>query len=138
LNIEDVIGTDFGDRISGSSSANRLVGNAGDDWLRGEAGNDTLVGGAGNDLLAGGAGADTFQIAAVGGQDRVLDFSRTDGDTIAILNHLNCTGIASATDLLSRISASGNDSVVDLGNGHTLTVVGIGAGTWLVTDFQVV
>ena len=66
-NIENVIGSPHGDRLTGSAGADRLTGGAGDDvltggsgadWLWGNAGDDTLDGGAGNDRLSGGAGAD--------------------------------------------------------------------------------
>jgi Ca2+-binding RTX toxin-like protein len=48
--IENVIGGNYGDSITGSSVAN---------VLNGMAGNDSLTGGAGNDTLIGGDGADT-------------------------------------------------------------------------------
>ena len=49
--IENLIGSNFGDM---------LTGNSGDNTLSGLAGNDTLIGGKGNDILIGGAGNDTF------------------------------------------------------------------------------
>ena len=49
--IEDVIGSDFNDRLIGRSSVNTLMGGGGDDDLYGYAGGDTLMGGAGDDTL---------------------------------------------------------------------------------------
>ena len=57
--VEDVLGTAFGDTLSGSPDANRLEGRGGD---------DTLDGGAGQDELDGGAGADTILRRRRGGR----------------------------------------------------------------------
>lgn len=57
-NIENIIGTQFNDTLTGNQAANRLEGGNGDDRLFGGNGNDTLLGGAGDDWLAGGAGID--------------------------------------------------------------------------------
>ena len=74
--IENVIGTDYKDSITGNTASNMLVGGDGDDILRGRdgdpadtdgadtldggAGKDILTGGGGDDKLMGGAGADTL------------------------------------------------------------------------------
>jgi Ca2+-binding RTX toxin-like protein len=60
--IENLIGSNFSDRLVGDGGANRLDGGAGGDTLDGGAGDDILVGGAGIgvDLLTGGAGVDNF------------------------------------------------------------------------------
>ncbi|HYC01854.1 MAG TPA: S8 family serine peptidase [Azospirillaceae bacterium] len=47
--IEDAVGGDGADRITGTALANRLRGGRGDDTLQGGAGDDTLEGGAGSD-----------------------------------------------------------------------------------------
>jgi Ca2+-binding RTX toxin-like protein len=49
LNIENVVGSTFGDSLTGSADANVLSGNFGNDVLAGLAGPDTLNGGIGND-----------------------------------------------------------------------------------------
>jgi Ca2+-binding RTX toxin-like protein len=58
-NVENVIGTDFGDAITGNSGKNWLSGQDGNDFLVGGGGDDTLRGGEGDDLLDGGVGSDT-------------------------------------------------------------------------------
>lgn len=72
INIENVIGSEFADRLTGDNQANTILGGDGDDvidgkggndQLLGEAGNDTLNGGAGNDLIDGGSGVDTVTYA---------------------------------------------------------------------------
>ena len=64
--IENLIGSDFADVLTGDANANRLEGGAGDDTLLGGAGDDSLVGGAGNDLLIGGSGEEDHLIGGAG------------------------------------------------------------------------
>ncbi len=83
--IESVVGSAYGDTLSGDDNANGLTGLAGNDILSGRGGNDMLFGGAGADNLTGGAGADTFVYTATSdsnstnGRDTITDFvSKTD------------------------------------------------------------
>ena len=77
---ENIIGSRYGDTLTGDNNANTLTGGAGNDELHGDDGADMLFGGAGidrlygddeNDTLTGGAGADRLD----GGDNG------TDGDT---------------------------------------------------------
>jgi Ca2+-binding RTX toxin-like protein len=90
-NMEGVIGTPFGDNLTGSSSADILIGGAGNDTLNGGDGNDKLIGGADNDTLNGGndndtlnggAGNDTLDGGA--GNDLIDLSSGTTGVTITL------------------------------------------------------
>lgn len=77
ISIENVIGSDFNDVITGDSRANLLAGGAG---------NDSLNGGAGTDRLDGGAGKDTFifdTALAASNVDVILGFQSVD-DTIQL------------------------------------------------------
>ncbi len=56
--IEGIIGSAFGDTISGTVDDNFILGGAGNDVLSGRYGKDTLKGGSGDDTLNGGDGAD--------------------------------------------------------------------------------
>ena len=56
--IENVLGSDQGDILTGNGGANALSGFAGADTLHGGGGDDVLDGGAGDDTLDGGAGND--------------------------------------------------------------------------------
>jgi Ca2+-binding RTX toxin-like protein len=67
ISIENLIGSQFADRLTGSSQANTILGGDGNDIIDGKEGNDRLFGengkdeifgGIGNDYLVGGAGAD--------------------------------------------------------------------------------
>jgi Ca2+-binding RTX toxin-like protein len=60
VSVEQIIGSDFGDTISGDETANFFEGGGGRDTLVGRAGADSLSGGAGDDDLNGGLGADNL------------------------------------------------------------------------------
>ena len=143
-------GGDGNDTLWSSSGNDLLLGGAGNDGLDGGAGNDVLQGGAGNDTLldslgnnvldggqgndvltdgngaswlAGGAGSDTLNLGK--GAD-VVAFNRGDGaDTLLF-------GAEAANDVLSlghgiqyadlRLRKSGNNLIVDLGQGDSLTL----------------
>jgi Ca2+-binding RTX toxin-like protein len=67
VSIENLLGSDFNDKLTGDAGNNRLNGGKGDDILSGHEGNDILVGGAGADVLDGGLGtadAADYQTAA--------------------------------------------------------------------------
>ncbi len=66
-NVENAIGGDFADTITGTSVANKLLGSRGSDVLDGRAGNDVLDGGTGNDILIG--GDDNDIVKGEGGND---------------------------------------------------------------------
>ena len=77
--IERLVGSAFGDRLTGDGHLN---------WLHGGDGNDTLEGGGSRDLLTGGVGADVFVYSAVtdsvvgNARDLIQDFTRSQGDRI--------------------------------------------------------
>lgn len=58
ISIENIIGSDFDDVMTGNSINNRFFLGAGDDSGIGGGGNDTMFGGAGVDTLEGGIGSD--------------------------------------------------------------------------------
>lgn len=98
--IEWIAGSNTNDRLTGDGGANVLYGRGGFDILAGEAGHDVLDGGGlddilrggtGADVLRGGTGADKFAYAFTAEstgvptlRDRILDFSRAEGDLIDI------------------------------------------------------
>ncbi|WP_430463299.1 nidogen-like domain-containing protein [Tabrizicola sp.] len=119
--IEGVIGSAFGDVITGDGAANLLRGEAGADTLSGGAGNDTLYGGAGDDLFRAGPGADLY----VGGSGvDVVDYSSaTTGLRIDLAVPQSSTGIA-AGDLLREIeviiATAQNDTLAGDGGANVL------------------
>ena len=60
VNIEDAVGGQGDDVITGSAVANALAGRQGNDELYGGRGDDLLVGGQGNNTIDGGAGDDLY------------------------------------------------------------------------------
>jgi Ca2+-binding RTX toxin-like protein len=60
LGIERVLGSRYGDQMTGDGGFNALYGVDGNDTIVGGSGNDAIQGGDGADRLTGGIGADTF------------------------------------------------------------------------------
>ena len=58
FSIENLVGTNYADSLTGNEQRNNLNGLAGDDFIFGYGGIDVMKGGAGNDLINGGAGSD--------------------------------------------------------------------------------
>jgi Ca2+-binding RTX toxin-like protein len=116
-------GDDGDDRLAGNMGADTIYGGAGKDTITGGQGDDVLYGGdgadylsgdMGNDVLWGGAGADTFNMQQGFGVNRVMDFSQREGDKILL------TGVKSYT-----VSQVGSDTVVNLGGGDQMILVGV-------------
>ena len=68
--IENLLGSNFSDVLTGSAVANTIEGLNGDDTIEGLGGDDTLVGGNGADTLRGGLGMDVLR--GDGGDDLLL------------------------------------------------------------------
>ncbi|MBC6981698.1 calcium-binding protein [Caulobacter sp. 17J80-11] len=86
-NFEHVIGSGFGDRISGGSGGELLEGRGGDDVLSGGGGADLLFGDHGADTLTGGAGDDAFAFNAGDGADTITDFKANGADQLWIYGY---------------------------------------------------
>jgi hypothetical protein len=76
VDIENVTGSDFNDRLIGDAGDNVLTGGAGDDIMKGKGGNDTYYGGFGNDTIRGDAGVDS--IHGDQGSDTLLGLAGAD------------------------------------------------------------
>jgi Ca2+-binding RTX toxin-like protein len=109
IGIEDVIGSNFNDILSGNNLANALYGGAG---------NDRIWGRGGADQLFGGAGSDVFVFRPAGGGDRVMDF-QDNIDTIALVGF---AGLTTADKALTYASQAGADVVFKFGTLDSLTV----------------
>jgi hypothetical protein len=121
-----IIGSDYGDTLTGDDAANVLSGGAGDDTLVGGAGNDTLIGGAGDDTLAGGIGSDAFKWSLSDtGFDTITDFNLApvaSGGDVLDLSDLLVDESATATSLDSYLSFGENSL------GQTVITVDANAG----------
>lgn len=100
---------DFASSGRGNDLANIITGNDQ---------NNLLDGGAGNDMLVGGGGRDTFVIRAGNGSDTIMDFqSGALGDRIA----LDGFSFGSFADVKAALVQNGSHTVLNLGDGSTLT-----------------
>ncbi|MCU1719881.1 beta strand repeat-containing protein, partial [Pseudomonas sp. 5P_5.1_Bac1] len=110
VSIENLIGSDYNDTLTGDGGANRLEGGLGNDTLNGGGGDDVLIGGRGDDTLTGGPGSDTFlwQQGDIG-HDVVTDFTPgTDHLDLSQLLQGENTTPASLDDYLHfKVSGSG-------------------------------
>ncbi|MDP3174523.1 MAG: M10 family metallopeptidase [Phenylobacterium sp.] len=118
-----LFGDDGDDIVYGNMGNDTLNGGAGDDIMRGGQDDDTLSGGAGDDwlsgdrgadTLSGGAGADVFHAGPGTGLDRILDFSRAEGDRVQLDPGTAYT-----------LSQQGADVDIDLGQGDHVLLVGV-------------
>jgi Ca2+-binding RTX toxin-like protein len=112
--IENAVGSNHVDTLSGNADSNDLNGLGGHDWLSGDAGNDRLYGGDGDDDLVGGAGADRLD----GGNGN--DWARYYSDSAITVNL--ATGVGTRGDALGdtyfgveNVFGSGSDDVI-IGN----------------------
>src|SRR6056297_3807133 len=86
-NFQNVIGSDFGDTITLSSTGGTILAGGGNDGLAGGAGDDTIFGQDGSDTISGGAGNDVLDgdnVGATGGADLISGGDGNDeiiGDT---------------------------------------------------------
>jgi Ca2+-binding RTX toxin-like protein len=121
------------DRIYGGTGNDRLFGEAGDDeiygglgssFLSGGQGNDTLHAGPGQSVMSGGAGADIFVFgAASGGSDKVLDFDPA-RDRILLDG---AGGRPTLDALLDGMADLHGSTLIDLGNSHSVLLIGVEA-----------
>ena len=129
---ENLTGSAFGDTLTGKGGANVLSGGLGADIINGGGGSDRLDGGGDNDTLTGGTGADIFVYAAGGGADTVTDFRHAQGDRIDVTD---VPGIFTLADIQSRATQQGADTVIDFGNGDTLTLQIVTLAALVAGDF---
>lgn len=132
----DLLNGDNGfDIVYGNLGDDTVSGDAGVDWVRGGQGNDSVSGGAGDDWLwgdrgsdtiSGGAGADIFHSFSGAGLDRVTDFSLAEGDRVQL--------DPGSTYTVKQVGA---DTVIDLGGGDQMVLVGVQASTLAATSIFV-
>ncbi|MNO42448.1 Bifunctional hemolysin/adenylate cyclase precursor [compost metagenome] len=118
--IENLVGSNHDDTLTGDGNANIIYGGLGNDFLNGGGGDDVLIGGVGNNTLTGGAGSDVFQWQQGGsGHDQVTDFTpgtdRLDlsqllqgenGSTASLDDYLHFKVTVTGSDVVSTIEVS--------------------------------
>ncbi len=125
---QDLLYGDNGnDIVYGNMGDDTVYGGAGNDWVRGGQSNDSVSGGDGDDWLwgdrgddtiSGGAGADIFHSFSGAGIDRIVDFSVAEGDKVQLDPGTTYT-----------VRQVGSDTVIDLGGGDRVILVGVTAST---------
>ncbi len=143
VSVERLLGSAFNDNLRGDASANilwgqngndTLYGRGGNDTLSGQNGNDVLYGQSGNDRLIGGAGGDTFVFQNGFGQDTIVDFNiAQSGERIALGAVSEITSFADLTS--NHLSQSGSNTIIDDGQGNTITLLGVNMGDLAANDF---
>jgi Ca2+-binding RTX toxin-like protein len=121
----DIVWGNLGnDTCDGGNGDDQVRGGQGDDLIYGGAGNDYVSGDRGNDTEIGGAGADNFHSFSGAGIDRVLDFNLREGDRVQL-----------DPGTVYTVIQSGSDTVIDMGNGDQLILVGVQmsglTGNWI-------
>ena len=115
----DIVWGNLGnDTLDGGDGADQVRGGQGDDVVNGGAGNDYVSGDRGNDTITGGAGADNFHGSQDAGIDKVLDFHLSEGDRVML-----DPGTA------HTVSQVGADTVIDMGGGNQMILVGVQMST---------
>jgi len=124
--IENLIGSAFGDALTGDGNANRLDGGGGD---------DTLAGGGGDDTLSGGDGGDTasFATASQAVNASLLTNTASGPGSITLSSIENLSGSAQADTLTgdesgNRIAGGGGNDSIDARGGNDLIVWNTGDG----------
>jgi len=124
---DSLTGDAGGDIVFGNLGADTCDGGAGndvvrggqdDDIVRGGDGDDFVSGDRGNDTVSGGLGADTFHTFGDNGTDRILDFSRAQGDRVLVSEGATWT-----------VSQQGADVVIDLTGGGKMILAGVQMST---------
>lgn len=121
IDIQNLIGSNFDDHLTGDYEAN---------FINGGLGNDVLIGGLGNDTLTGGGGDDTFKwLAGDVGQDLVTDFS-LGADTLDLSKLLQGRGAGgdSLDDVLHfKVTGSGETlvSTIEIGSVQAIDLAGV-------------
>ncbi len=115
----DVVWGNLGnDTQDGGDGNDQVRGGQGDDTITGGAGDDYVSGDRGNDTITGGTGADLFHGSQDAGIDRVLDFNLAEGDRVFLDPGTTYT-----------LSQAGADTVLDMGGGHQMILVGVTMST---------
>lgn len=151
VNIDNLIGSIFNDKLTGDVNANNIQGGFGNDVLLGGGGLDTLSGGYGDDtyvlsnttgfsvIESGGQGTDTVQTSVTFNLSSTTAFANIENLTLTGANAINATGNAAANLLTGNSAvniltgANGNDTL-DGGLSADTLLGGAGNDFYVIDD----
>jgi Ca2+-binding RTX toxin-like protein len=114
--------------LSGGNGNDTLTVGNGDNNLGGGNGNDTFYVGTGNNFLSGGNGSDTFMFGPDFGENVISDFGNND--------QIQFSGVfADFQALLDASQQVGNDTIISLDDGQSITLVGVSVNSLHASDF---
>jgi Ca2+-binding RTX toxin-like protein len=133
VNVENIYGSEFGDKLTGDSGVNRLNGQLGNDIIDGGGGNDYIIGGEGNDTLTGGAGADVFIFETNFGNDTITDFWA--GTTRTDRIWFQGVGFDDFSDVLANAVDTAAGAVISVAGHGSITLTGVSIAQLHADDF---
>jgi Ca2+-binding RTX toxin-like protein len=126
INIENIIGSRYADKLFGDTNSNTILGGDDIDTISGNDGEDTLFGERGNDKIFGGDGNDTL----IGGIGKDILDGGVDNDTASYIT---------ATSRVAASLADGNGWVGDATGDQFISIenlIGSDYNDFLVGDFR--
>ena len=126
------MGAGVANLVGAASAKMNLTGNAMDNIIRANDYGDTINGGAGNDSLVGGAGRDTFIVTKGNGSDTIYNFQTGTGADAVWLRGASLTNFAAVQGALTQVGA---DTVLNTGDGETLTFIGHAISDFVAANF---
>jgi Ca2+-binding RTX toxin-like protein len=131
-----LLGDDGDDTLVGGDAGDLMYGGSGDDTLWGDGGNDYFSDPDGDDTFIGGAGDDTFRFSAFNGHKTITDFvaGADSPDIIEFEFSLFPFGFDEILDASAQV---GNDVVIALPGGDSLTLENVLLGSLHEDDFLI-
>ena len=126
--IDYLFGDNGDDVLAGGRDGDFLFGGKGNDSLNGDEGNDWLFGDRGNDILTGGVGSDVFSFSKASGNNVITDF-------VSGIDKINISADTKITNFDQLSITSDVDTVIDLGKGGQVILVGITSNEIVPSDF---
>jgi len=106
---------------------------------------DLIHGSSANEVFTGGTGRDHIVLGDSSGVDQARGFvAGSAGDVLTILlgandsDGLNGTGIDTITEIMARAAQQGSDTLVDLGAGNSILLVGVSNSNLNLANFEIV